>query len=170
MRKHAISAAGSAIGFLAWLLAGILGIPANLDSAGPQALLASTDKAQVFVGDLVGRMMAHRHWQDSALREYAAHRRFHASNQRFNIDSMLEVETKFHTPGPMQSTVVREEGSAFIREHVFEKILLSESELSSKDQADVIPENYQFNLIGSELCEGRRCWHLNLKPRRSDKY
>jgi hypothetical protein len=161
---------GSAAGFIVLLLTGTLGTPANLSSARSQVLLASTDKAQVFVGDLLARMMAHRRWQDSALREYAAHRRFHAASHRFNIDSMLEVETKFLSPGPMQSTVVRQEGSAFIREHVFDKILSTESELSSKDQADVIPENYQFSLLGSDTCEGRHCWHLSVKPRRNDKY
>ncbi len=170
MRKRAFSGLGSATGLIVLLLAGILGTPANLNSARSQLLLASTDKAQVFVGDLLARMMAHRSWQDSALREYQAHRRFHAASHRFNIDSLLEVETKFLSPGPMQSTVVRQEGSAFIREHVFEKILSTESELSSKSQADVIPENYLFSMVGSETCEGRRCWHLNIKPRRNDKY
>lgn len=170
MRKRVFSGFGSAAALIGLLLAGILGTPANLNSARSQVLLASTDKAQVFVGDLLARMMAHRSWQDSALREYQAHRRFHAASHRFNIDSMLEVETKFRSPGPMQSTVLRQEGSAFIREHVFEKILSTESELSAKDQADVIPENYLFSMLGSETCEGRRCWHLSIKPRRSDKY
>jgi hypothetical protein len=170
MQKRLAAGVGGAGGLCVLLLAGILGHPANLISARSQILLASTDKAQVFVGDLVARMMAHRRWQDAALREYEAHRRFHASSRRFNIDSLLEVETRFHFPGLMQSTVVRQEGSAFIREHVFEKILSSESELSSKNDADVIPENYQFALIGSDACEGRRCWRLSLKPRRNDKY
>jgi hypothetical protein len=170
MRKRVFSGVGGAIGFIGLLLAGILGTPANLNSARSQVLLASTDKAQVFVGDLLARMMAHRRWQDSALAEYQAHRRFHAESHRFNIESLLEVETKFRTPGPMQSTVVRQEGSTFIREHVFDKILSTESELSSKDQADVIPENYFFSLLGSGTCEGRHCWHLSIKPRRNDKY
>ena len=141
-----------------------------LAASQPQMLTIAGDKAQPFVSELLSRMMAHRKWQDSALREYQAHRLFHASNNRFNIDSILEVETTYHAPAILKSTVLREEGSSFIREHVFEKILSAESELSNKDTADVIPDNYLFTLIGSDACEGRRCWHLALKPRRPDKY
>jgi hypothetical protein len=170
MQKHVKAGVCSTAVFTVSLLAGILGNPANSDSARPQTVLASTDKTPMFLGEILGRMMAHRQWQEAALREYEARRLFHASNSRFNVDSTLEVETKYRSPGSMQSTVVRQEGSAFIREHVFDKILSTESELSSKNQADIIPENYQFTLIGSEACEGRRCWHLTIKPRRNDKY
>ena len=152
------------------ILVAVIGTPVRVDSAFSQKFSVVGDKTQGFVDELLARMMAHRRWQDLALREYQAHRLFYATNQRFNIDSTLEVDTIFRYPGSMQSTVVRQDGSAFIREHVFLKILAAESDLSSKDQADVIPENYQFTLLGSEACEGRRCWHLSMKPRRSDKY
>jgi hypothetical protein len=168
-KRVAGSIRGGLIAVVVLGLAAVVGHPINLDCK-PQMIAVAGDKKQSLVGDLLSRMMAHRKWQDSALREYQAHRLFHASNGRFNITSTLEVETTFRAPGSFQSTVVREDGSAFIREHVFQKILLAESELSSKDTADVIPENYQFTLIGSDACEGRRCWHMTLKPRRSDKY
>lgn len=160
---------GSALTVIVWALAAVIGHPIDVVSK-PQFLAMAGDKTQSFVSELLSRMMAHRKWQDSALREYQAHRLFHASNNRFNIDSILEVETTFRYPGLLQSIVLRQEGSTFIREHVFDKILLAESELSSRDQADVIPENYQFTLVGTDACEGRRCWHMTLKPRRADKY
>jgi len=160
---------GGLITILVWALAAVIGHPVDLDSK-PQMLAMASDKAQLFVGELLSRMMAHRRWQETALREYQAHRLFHASNNRFNIDSTLEVETRFRSPGPLQSTVLRQDGSTFIREHVFDKILLAESELSAKDQADVIPENYEFSMVGSDACQGRRCWHLTLKPRHPDKF
>ena len=152
------------------ILAAVIGTPVRVDSAFSQKFSVVGDKTQGFVDELLARMMAHRRWQDLALREYQAHRLFYATNQRFKIDSTLEVDTIFRSPGSMQSTVVRQDGSAFIREHVFLKILAAESEFSSKDQADVIPENYQFTLLGSDACEGRPCWHLALKPRRNDKF
>jgi hypothetical protein len=164
----AASVGGSAIAVVCALFA-VIGHPVNLDSR-PQTLAISADKTQLFVTDLLSRMMAHRKWQDTALREYQAHRLFHASNNRFNIDSVLEVQTVFRAPATLQSTVLREEGSAFIREHVFAKILAAETELSSKDTADVIPDNYRFTMVGPDACEGRPCWHMTLKPRRADKY
>ena len=165
----AVSVGSGLITVVVCVLAAVIGHPINLDSK-PQMVAVAGDKTQSFVSELLARMMAHRKWQDSALREYQAHRLFHASNNRFNIDSTLEVQTTFRAPGLLQSTVLSQEGSSFIREHVFEKILSAESELLTKDTADVIPENYLFTLIGSDACEGRRCWHMALKPRRPDKY
>ena len=169
LNRGAATVRGSAIAVIIFAISVVVGHPTILTSQA-QALAMAGDKSQLFVDQLLARMMAHRKWQDSALREYQAHRLFHASNNRFNIESILEVETTFRSPGPLQSTVMRQEGSAFIREHVFEKILLAESELSDKNNADMIPDNYQFTLIGSDACEGRRCWHMTVKPKRSEKY
>jgi len=168
MWKRLAAKAGSGAISIVWALAAVTH-PIDLDSK-PQVVAIAGDKKQLLVGELLSRMMAHRRWQDAALREYQLHRLFHASNNRFNIDSTLEVETKFRSPGTMESTIIRQEGSAFIREHVFQKILSAESELSNNTNADLIPDNYQFTLIGTDACEGRRCWHLTLKPRHPDKY
>jgi hypothetical protein len=65
---------------------------------------------------------------------------------------------------------LNQEGSTFIREHVFEKILAAETELASKDEADIIPKNYDFVLLGKDGCASERCWHLSMKPKRNDKY
>jgi hypothetical protein len=162
-------AGGSAIAVLVWVVAALIGHPIDLDSK-PQVVAIAGDQAQMRLGELLSRMMAHRRWQDAALREYQLHRLFHASNNRLHIESTLEVDTKYRSPGTMESTIVRQEGSAFIREHVFQKILSAESELSSNTHADLIPDNYQFTLVGADACEGRPCWHLTLKPRRPDKY
>ncbi len=118
----------------------------------------------------MSHMVAYRQWQDSALREYQARRRFHASNTRFNKDSMLEVHTVFRWPYSLESTILKEDGSDFIREHVFEKILEAETDLAAKDQADIIPKNYDFAFVGKEDCEGRPCWRLAITPKRKEKF
>jgi len=138
-------------------------------SAGLE-LHRGSDEIHPAVTEIVARMVAYRRWQDDALREYQARRTFRAATQRFNMDSTLEVRTIFRWPYSMQSTVLRQEGSGFVREHVFEKILEAETEFASKDDADIIPKNYDFALIGKEDCDGRRCWHLSLIPKRKDKY
>src|SRR5262249_33304345 len=81
-----VSAAALSFG----ILIAVLGTPVRSDSAFPQKFSVVGDKTQGFVDELLARMMAHRRWQDSALREYQAHRLFYATNQRFNIDSTLE--------------------------------------------------------------------------------
>ncbi len=154
---------------LGMALGAIFLVSQRIYSAGLE-LHRSSDEIHPAVNEIVERMVAHRRWQDDALREYQARRTFHADTQRFNMNSTLEVRTIFRWPYSMQSTALRQEGSGFVREHVFEKILEAETEFASKDDADIIPKNYDFAFIGNEDCDGKRCWHLSLIPKRKDKY
>jgi hypothetical protein len=151
-------------------LAAILLISIGLYSSGLQLHPASLSDMRPPLDDLLARMMAYRQWQNSSLREYQAHRRFYASNPRFSKDSTLEVQTVFHWPYSLQSTVLRQDGSDFIRERVFDKIIEAESDMVVSDQGDIIPKNYDFSFVGKEDCQGRPCWRLAIKPKRKDKF
>jgi hypothetical protein len=151
-------------------LVGILVVSIGLYSSGLQLHPASLSDVRPSLGDIVDHMVAYSQWQSGAVREYQAHRRFYASNPRFNKDSTLEVQTIFRWPYSLQSTVLRQDGSDFIREHVFDKIIEAESNMLTSDQADVVPKNYDFSYVGKEDCEGRPCWRLAIKPKRKDKF
>jgi len=138
--------------------------------SSPQVQLTLLDELRPSLNDILSRMTAQRQWQDNALREYHARRRFHASNDRFNMDSTMDVLTVFQWPHSLQSTILKHEGSDFIRDHVFEKILEAETDLAENDQADIIPKNYDFTIVDKEDCLGRPCWRLNIKPKRKDKF
>lgn len=151
-------------------LACILLVSIGLYSSGLQFHPVSFSDMQPRLDDIVAHMLIYRQWQNGALREYQAHRRFYASNPRFNRDSTLEVQTIFQWPYSLRSTVIKQDGSDFIREHVFEKIIEAENDLAVNDQADIIPKNYDFSIAGKEDCQGRACWRLAIKPKRRDKY
>jgi hypothetical protein len=151
-------------------LAALLVVSIGLYSSGLQLDPVSLSDVRPSLGDIVGHMLTYSQWQNGALREYQAHRRFYASNPRFNKDSTLEVQTIFRWPYSLQSTVLRQDGSDFIREHVFEKIIEAESNMLTSDQADIIPKNYDFTFVGKEDCEGRPCWRLAIKPKRKDRF
>ncbi len=127
----------------------------------------------VTVQQVLDKMMARNAWQERTLLEFHARRRFYASNLRFKTDSTMYVQTVFHHPDQVQSTVTAHEGSSLIRTRVFDKILEAESETHAKkdkQQVDIIPSNYNFALVGSEDCSGRSCYHLKISPKRRDKY
>ena len=151
------------------IVIGILSASADFYSVQPTPMMSS-DGTPPSIPEAVSRMVEYRRWHDNSLREYEARRLFQASNRRFKMDSTMEVQTLFHWPYSLQSTVIRHEGSSFIKEHVFEKILAAETELASSDQADIIPKNYDFTFLGKDICEERPCWRLALKPKRKDKY
>jgi len=148
----------------------ILFVATGLYSSSPQVQLTLLDELRPPLDHMLSRMVAQRQWQDNALREYHARRRFHASNPRFNMDSTMDVMTVFQWPHSLQSTVLKHEGSDFIRDHVFEKILEAEMDLADNDSADLIPKNYDFTVMDKEDCQGRPCWRLDIKPKRKDKY
>ncbi len=123
--------------------------------------------------ELLNRMMARNEWQDHALLEFRAHRKFYAANTRFRTDSTMHVQTVFRRPDNVQSTVTSHEGSNLIRSRVFDKILEAETETRAKkdkQQVDITPANYNFALAGTEDCGGRSCFRLKISPKRRDKY
>jgi hypothetical protein len=151
-------------------LSAILIVSIGLYSSGFQLHPDSMSDVRPLLDNIIAHMLAYHQWQNDALREYQAHRRFYAANPRFNKDSTLEVQTIFRWPYSLQSTVLRQDGSDFIREHVFEKIIEAESNMLNSDQADIVPKNYDFSFVGKEDCEGRPCWRLAIKPKRKDKF
>ncbi|MSO23764.1 MAG: hypothetical protein EXQ58_11075 [Acidobacteria bacterium] len=125
------------------------------------------------VEEIVSKMVARSRWQDAALREYGALRRFRAANLRFNCQAFAEVLTSFRKPDFLDSSVVKREGSQLIHDRVFEKILEAEKEMrfeKQKAQSDIFPENYDFAFAAVATCEGRPCYQLRISPKRKDKY
>jgi len=123
--------------------------------------------------EILTRMLDRNDWQDKSLLEYRANRKFYAFNSRFKTDSTMYVQTVFQRPDRLESTVTLHEGSHLIRSRVFDKILEAETETyarKNKQHVDIIPENYIFFLLGSELCDSGPCYRLKISPRRRDKY
>jgi hypothetical protein len=123
------------------------------------------------VDEILSRMMARKEWQDRALLEYRAQRKFYAKNMRFNAESTMHAETIFRRPDQLQSTIRSHEGSSLIRSRVFEKILEAEtSAKKERQQVDITPQNYDFTLAGAEQCGDRTCFRLNISPKQRSKY
>ena len=125
------------------------------------------------VEEILNRMKAHEEWQQRYLIEYQAQRKFSVTNLRLKEDATLEVRTTFHRPDTIESQVLRAEGSKFIRERVFDKILEAENEtqsLAAKQHIDIRPANYSFSYLGREDCAGRVCYRLRITPKRKEKY
>ena len=69
--------------------------------------------------------------------------------------------------------VVSEHGWKSAHKHVLHKMLASETETSlpnSRPKTRLVPQNYEFNLVGSDNIQGRPAYVLEAFPKRSDKY
>ena len=75
--------------------------------------------------------------------------------------------------GAKQFSIVSEQGSSSIRKHVFYKLLDEEAESSrrgTRNGTRLIPENYNFQLLGQEALETGPAYVLAVKPKTANKY
>jgi hypothetical protein len=124
------------------------------------------------VETILQRMKAHDDWQQSHLLEYQVQRTFYAANPRFKLESTLEVRTSFRRPNTFGSEVLRSEGSTMIREKVFDKILEAEDDARSTESRRTAfnTDNYNFQVLAQEDCDGRTCYRLKITSKRKDRF
>ena len=71
---------------------------------------------------------------------------------------------------PDQKQYNIESSSGGMGEKVLRDILAKETESPRKaERKEISPENYDFQLLGSEMLEGRNCYVISLNPRREEK-
>ena len=140
----------------------------------PNSYVAKAGPAAVSnLDQIVAGMVVQGLRQKEDLQGYRAFRRFHAANPKFRSESTLEVLTTFCPPDSFESEVLKQEGSNFIRQRVFEPILEVEKETGTKKEKsnyDILPSNYDFEYVGRQDCDGRPCYQLRISPKQKNKY
>jgi len=104
---------------------------------------------------------------DPTPNRYRALRHLEAENGHFESSAWMDVWTEADASG-FRYQIVGEEGSDYIRSHVFRETLKSESEMwasGAPDRAGFTPENYVFEDRGPR---GDGLAWLIVKPRRKD--
>jgi outer membrane lipoprotein-sorting protein len=123
--------------------------------------------------EIVTRMAAHDLARQASIKGYAGMRRYVLENHKFHKRAEMLVQVQGDQDGTKHFEVVSEEGWGGARKHVFHKMLESETETSRPEiraNARLIPENYDFALVGTELVAGRAAYVLETTPKRNEKY
>jgi outer membrane lipoprotein-sorting protein len=123
--------------------------------------------------DIVTRMAAHDLARQASIEGYAGTRRYVLENHKYHKHAEMLVQVQGDRDGTKHFDVVSEEGWGGARKHVLHKMLESETETSrpeNRANARLIPENYDFALVGSERVAGRAAYVLEIKPKRNDKF
>ena len=123
--------------------------------------------------EIVNRMAAHDLARQASIEGYAGMRRYVLENHKFHKCAEMLVHVQGDRDGTKHFEVVSEEGWGGARKHVFHKMLESETETSRPEiraNARLIPDNYDFALVGTELVAGRAAYVLEIKPKRNEKY
>jgi outer membrane lipoprotein-sorting protein len=123
--------------------------------------------------EIVNRMAAHDLARQASIEGYAGMRRYVLENNKFHKRAEMLVQVRGDQDGTKHFEVVSEEGWGGARKHVFRKMLESETETSRPEMrasARLIPQNYDFALVGMELLGGRQAYVLEVHPKRNEKY
>jgi MucB/RseB family protein len=123
--------------------------------------------------EIVTRMAAHDLARQASIEGYAGMRRYVLENRKFQKRAEMLVQVQGDPDGTKHFDVVSEDGWKAADKHVLHKMLDSEAETSRPDiraGARLIPANYDFALIGTELVSGRAAYVLEIRPKRSEKY
>lgn len=120
---------------------------------------------------VVSKMMQFDAQRQSAQTGYTATRRYAAVNKRRHAEMVVRVSCD--SSGAKDFTVVSEEGSGSIRKHVFQKLLSEETEASRRGTragTRLIPDNYQFQMVGLQTLETGPSYVLSVTPKTANKY
>ncbi|MBI4455600.1 MAG: outer membrane lipoprotein-sorting protein [Acidobacteria bacterium] len=146
----------------------------------PQRVIAKTsdDTAVASVKSpslekLLSQLVTFNEQRDSALVGYSGMREYQAGNGLTRARAEMRVKVIFHNPGSKDFTIISENGSKVIRKRVFLPAMEAEKDAMRSDlrqRSAITPDNYDFTLVGTEDLRDHRCFVLEARPKRKDKY
>jgi len=128
---------------------------------------------QPSAADIVNRMMERDHDLQAKLDGYTATRRYVLENEHRHKRAEMLVRMKCLQDGSKDFEIVSSDGWGIARNHVFPRLLAAEAEASqpeSRDRSRIIPENYSFQLVGTDMVDGRPAYVIAVNPKTSNKY
>lgn len=122
------------------------------------------------IQQIVTRMAQARSSNHAQFRPYTVTRdyRLFGKDQR-NAKSQVIADVSFVPPG-RKNFAIRQAYGAGMGEKVVRRMLTSEVEISSDKKTEISPDNYEIRFIRQESFRGRRCYLLELHPRREDTH
>jgi len=122
---------------------------------------------------ILDRMMQADSARLAALAGYSGMRHYRFENKKYNKRAEMTVRMSCGGDGVKKFEVVEETGSGFVRNHIIRKMIEAEEESSQKGErkeSRIIPENYEFHLLGKEVSEGRDSYVLEISPKKPTKF
>ena len=129
--------------------------------------------SQLTAVEVIQRMLEQDKARRSALQQYTSNRKYVADNKKFGKHAEVAVREKYVYPGQKQFETISENGSDYIRRKVISKLIDAEQDSAqneNRDQTRITPENYKFELLGTEEQEGHPCFLIAVIPNHSKKY
>jgi len=123
--------------------------------------------------EIVDRMVEADNERLAVLSGYTGMRRYRLENKRFNKRAEMTVRVMCDHAGAKTFDVVAESGSSFVRNRVFRKMIDAEREAGERgehEETRIVPTNYDFRLLGTQLSDGRPSYVLEITPRTKNRF
>jgi hypothetical protein len=144
-----------------------------LSFIGTVAAQAAAQRDLPSVDDVVAQMMEHDNQRQAALHGYTVVRRYVLENSRHHKRAEMLVAMKCLDNGSKQFQTLSATGWSAARNHVFPRLLESESEASLPDvreQSRITPENYSFEMVGRDFVDQHPAYVIGIAPKSHNKY
>ena len=136
--------------------------------------MAADASLQLPTGDeVIAKMMARDNERQTTLHGYTASRRYVLENQRHHKRAEMHVRMTCLRDGSKQFETISETGWGGARKHVFPRLLEAETEASRpglRERSRLIPENYVFEMVGTEYVDERPAYVIAIAPKTPNKY
>ena len=149
-----------------FLLAALFLLPASVAAADDSPSLPTAR-------EIVTRMGSRDLQRQVSMEGYAGMRRYVLDNQHLNKRAEMLVQVQGDPDGTKHFEVVSEEGWKAAHKHVLRKMLESESETSRPEMPASTRrnlENYDFEVLCTEMVADRPAYVLETHPKRKEKY
>ena len=123
--------------------------------------------------EIVERMVQADNDRLAALAGYSGVRHYRFENKKTGKTAEMTVRMSCGSDGVKTFEVVSESGSGFVRNHIIRKMMEAETEASQKGErkeSRIIPDNYEFRLVGMEDWDGRSSYVLEIDPKKPTKF
>ena len=139
------------------------------------ALIAAQDPGQQLpsADDVVAKMIEGDNQRQAALHGYTGVRRYVLENSRHHKRAEMLVTVTSLDDGSKQFQTVSATGWGVARNHVFPRLLESESEASLPDvreRSRITPENYFFEMVRRDYVNQHPAYVIAITPKTPNKY
>jgi outer membrane lipoprotein-sorting protein len=123
---------------------------------------------------IVTRMTENNRKRKQELQSYTGQREYHLLYTGFpgKREADLVVEVKYEAPTRKEFRVISESGSQWMINRVFKRLLETEKEAAdekNQERTALTEDNYEFELLGQEVADGRPSYVLRVEPKTANK-
>jgi len=129
--------------------------------------------APLSVTEIVDRMVQAESERTATFSGYTAMRRYHFENKKVGKSADVTVRVICDQTGAKTFEVTEESGSGFVRRRIIRRMIDAEREASGKgehQQTRILPQNYDFTLLGTEVVDGRPSYVLEVSPKSENQF